>query len=131
MEVAAHAELISAMTEFYMLLRTAAVLPEDVHIYLPPHLPGAISTDAALAAGYSEEAVEVIAGLPYLGRTDLDLMPSTQFESYYGENKDARFFEDKREMVSEGDELMPPTAVRLTINNIYGYELIYDAESSE
>ncbi|KUI66078.1 hypothetical protein VM1G_02485 [Cytospora mali] len=139
----AHTELIDALTELYTLLDTLGALPPadadsdsdsatpTVNVFLPPHPPGLINTEAAVAAGFAPEAVSVMSAIPFLAGdytythgSGFELMPSTYAWSYLGGDLDEGDFESRRELLH--DELMPPTALKLTQSDVYGVEWIYD-----
>lgn len=139
-----HVELINALTELYTLLDTLGALPAlnpdsndvGVNVRLPPHPAGSLSVQAAVAAGYSAEAVALMSALPFLADehaykhgSGYQLMPSTYCVSYLGEDVDEGEFEWRREMLD--DHLMPPTAVKLTQSDVYGVEWVYDVGTRE
>lgn len=143
----AHAELIDALTELYTLLDTLGALsPLDsdpgpdydsdtatptANVLLPPNPASSINAIAATAAGFAPETVSVMSKLPFLTSDytyshgdGYELMPSTYPLSYLGEDLDEGGFESRRELLS--DQVMPPTALKLTQSDVYGVEWIYD-----
>ncbi|KAH9825668.1 hypothetical protein Tdes44962_MAKER00598, partial [Teratosphaeria destructans] len=121
-----HGEIISALTELYTLLDTLGAIEPDL-VRLPPHSPDALNRTAALAAGYTPEAVDLMSQIPYLLDRDVELMPSTVPINHISPDADRGHFDDAREMFEE--EVMRPTAVRLTRSMVYGTELIYDVST--
>ncbi|GAB7349046.1 hypothetical protein MBLNU459_g8012t1 [Dothideomycetes sp. NU459] len=127
----AHREVIQSVTELCTLLDTLSVFPAGV-IY-PQNPKHKINEDAARAAGYADEAINVMCALPYFDikwterDTDWQILPSTYPITYLGENEDQGSFEQRREMID--DELMPASALRLTSSALYGVEFIYDTEN--
>lgn len=136
-----HAELIDSLQELYVLLATLGAFPalgDDAGdpVQLPPHAPGSINAAAAAEAGYAPAAVELMRALPYLAAAaddygNFEVLPSTKPITYLGGDLDEGDFEWRREMMAGSDEMMPPTALRLTRINIYGVEWIYDVETCE
>lgn len=130
-----HAELIETLNEFYTLLDDLSVLEPGVlrrpDVTTGRHAAGEINTYAARAAGYSEDAIEVICQLPYLHEAGIfEILPSTFPTSYLGSELDEGSFEWRREMLF--DALMPPSAIRLTSNSgACGHIIIYDVETRE
>ena len=97
------------------------------------HPPSIFNADAALAAGYNEEAVAVLSAMPYLGVGRQEMMnqirPATFPVSYLGEDLDEGYFVGQREMLD--DEQMPASAIRLTWEEGgHGFVYIYDTETS-
>lgn len=132
-----HAEFLETIDEFYSLLATlGAIQPSQVLRPDPStgrHADGAVHTEAAVAAGYDPETVEVMRSIPYVTESDhdmfLQLVSSTYPVTYLGADLDEGYFRDKREMLHDAE--MPPTALRLTWNEVYGTVFIYDCVSSK
>lgn len=131
-----HTEIISTLTELYTLLSTSGAIASDL-VLLPDHAIGLYPADkiagsAALAAGYSQEVVDLLRALPYLDVSKhemfLELLPSTFPITYYGADLGEGYFEGWREVLN--DEVMPPSALKLTHNDLYGFEFIYDVKTS-
>lgn len=147
-----HAELIDALTELYTLLDTLGALPpadadsdaesdpaslnDHINVFLPPHPAGSINVEAAAAAGFAPEVVSLMPALPFLADdhaykhgSGCELMHSTYALSYLGKDLDEGDFEWRREILN--DELIPPTALKLTKSDVYGVEWIYDVGTGE
>ncbi|KAM0698844.1 hypothetical protein Q7P36_000888 [Cladosporium allicinum] len=135
MQLSNHGELIAVMTELWTLLDTLAVV-EPGALRLPPpdtgyHPTSAFHADAALAAGFHPEAAAVMSALPYIHTEDWDpfeLEGSTFPMSYL--HSDEGGFAISREMFSD-DNIMPPSALRLTWQDVNGWDCIYDTEKSQ
>jgi len=138
MHLSDHSELISVLTELWTLIDQLAVVKSDA-LRLPPsdsgiHSATSFHADAALAAGFTTEAVAVMSALPYLhdsepgfGQRTIEIEGSTFPLSYlhYDEND----FTYTREMFSD-ENIMPPSAFRLTWQDVNGWEFIYDTDKS-
>lgn len=130
-----HRELIAVMTELWTLLDELAII-EPGALQLPPtdsgvHPASIFDADVALAAGYSPEAVAVMSALPYLhdsGQKAIEIEGSTFPLSFL--HSDEYDFSYRREMFSD-DNLMPPSAFRLTWQDVNGWEYIYDTEKRQ
>lgn len=135
MQLSNHGELIAVMAELWTLLDTLAVV-EPGALRLPPpdtgyHPTSAFHADAALAAGFHPEAAAVMSALPYIHTEDWDpfeLEGSTFPMSYL--HSDEGGFAISREMFSD-DNIMPPSALRLTWQDVNGWDYIYDTEKSQ
>ncbi|RMZ78337.1 hypothetical protein DV738_g3888, partial [Chaetothyriales sp. CBS 135597] len=135
MSRSAHIEIISALTELYTLLSTSGAIASDRIILPNPttglHPPGTIARQAALAAGFLQEVVDLLSALPYLDvskyETRFELLPGTFPITYYGQELDKSYFKGWREMPE--DREMPPSAIKLTHNELYGIEYIYDVKT--
>ncbi|KAF2766546.1 hypothetical protein EJ03DRAFT_330044 [Teratosphaeria nubilosa] len=129
-----HSELIGALIELYTVLHTLAAIPPNL-VRLPSHPPGALKKDAALATGYDPEAVELMNSIPYLdvdaneNSPEFQFIPCTDPANLIHPGVGPGYFKCHRRMYQ--DEAMPPTAVRLTMSDLYGTELIYDVSTSE
>ena len=131
MPTSPHAEIIETLREWYTLLETLAATKPGLARH-PPHPSEVFNAEAARTAGYADEAVGLLQELPYLDVGDhemfLELLPSTFPLSYLG-HLDVGYFEACREM--QHDEMMPPTAIKLTRSEIYGHVFIYDTATSK
>lgn len=135
-----HSELISVMAELWELLEMLAVLKPGTSLRRPPsdtgvHLADSFNADAALAVGFTPEAVTVMSALPYLhdghpdmGQRAVEICGSTFPLSHL--DFDEEQFADQREIFADPDNLILPSAFRLTWQNVEGWEYIYDTESS-
>jgi hypothetical protein len=102
---------------------------------LPPsdsgiHPATSFHADAALAAGFAPEAVAVMSALPYLHDFEqraIEIDGSTFPLSYLDLDEDD--FTYKRELFSD-ENIMPPSAFRLTWQDVNGWEYIYDIDKS-
>jgi len=140
MELSRHSELIAVVTELWELLDTLAIVKPEASLQRPPsnsgiHRADRFHANAALAAGFSPEAVRVISALPYLhdsqpdmGQRAVEICGSTFPLSYL--DFDEEQFGDQREIFADPDNLILPSAFRLTWQNVNGWEYIYDAEKS-
>lgn len=134
MKPEAHGELIEVLAELFTLLDAlVAIEPGLVSLPLPDtgcHAPGAINTTAAIAAGYSAEAVKLMYSLPYLWDWEVEIGHDTHMIGYDGMNEDG--FREERIMLYDDDNLMSPSAVQITRGqSLYGVYHIYDTEKSE
>jgi hypothetical protein len=135
MQLSSHGELIAVMAELWTLLNTLAIV-EPGALRLPSsdtgiHPKSTFHADAALAAGFHPKAVAVMSALPYLHTDDWDpfeLEGSTFPMSYLHSGEDD--FADSRKMFSH-DNIMPPSAFRLTWQDVNGWDYIYDVEKSQ
>lgn len=131
-----HSELIVVMTKLWELLDTLTVVKPGASLRRPPsdtgiHLAQSFNSDAALAAGFTPEAVTVISALPYLhdsypdiGQRAVEICGSTFPLSYL--DFDEEQFGDQRKMFADPDNLISPAAFRLTWQDVNGWEYIYD-----
>jgi hypothetical protein len=82
-----HSELISVLTELYVLLDTLSAIPSASSDLPPPdtgvHPPSDFDADGALAAGFSPEAVRVLSMIPYPAY-EQEIEPRTTAFSYLG-----------------------------------------------
>lgn len=82
-----HSELISVLTELYVLLDTLSAIPSASSDLPPPdtgvHPPSDFDADGALAAGFSPEAVRVLSMIPYPAY-EQEIEPRTTALSYLG-----------------------------------------------
>lgn len=126
------------MTELWTLLDDLAAI-EHGRLQLPPqdtgvHPASIFDSNAALAAGFNSEAVEVMSALPYLHTgcshiQAMELRASTFPISYL--ELDEGGFESIREIYEdEHERMIEPSAFRLTGKNVYGWDYIYDTEIS-
>lgn len=130
-----HRELITVMTELWILLDELAIL-EPGALQLPPtdsgvHPASSFHAKLALAAGYSPEAAAVMSSLPYLHDGDqraVEIDGTTFPLSFL--HADEYDFTYRREMFADGN-LMPPSAFRLTWQDVNGWEYIYDTEKRQ
>lgn len=126
------------LTELYSLLGTLAAIEPHLAPQFPPpetgiHLSTVFNADAARAAWFNEEAVEVLSALPYLNVGDHEmhtaLQPNTYPISYLGSHLNEDDFLSRREMLEE--DLMPLSAIQLTWEEGgCGLVYIYDTEAS-
>jgi hypothetical protein len=133
-----HSEVIDVLTELYTLLTTLAAVPPGA-FWLPRPDSEAYESDigeravfdikAALAVGFSANAVRLMATLPYWDHP-IYIQPSTRTTCHLGHSENG--FAGERELFMGCDELLPPSAVRLTeSSSIYGTDFIYDVEKSK
>jgi hypothetical protein len=140
MQLSTHSDLIAVMAELWTLLDTLAIIKSGASLQLPPsdtgvHPASTFSIDAALAAGFTPEAVTVMSALPYLhdsqpewGQRAVDFGGSTFPLSYLHFEEDD--FDHMREIYDGAEEMLRPSDFRLMWQNIYGHEYIYDTEKS-
>lgn len=100
-----HAELFSTLSELWTLLDTLATGPPNM-VVLPPtdtscHPRSEFNSDSARTGGFTEEAITVLASLPYLQYT-LEIQPSTSPKCLLGTGLDGRNFEETRKMIDGG-----------------------------
>lgn len=124
-----HSELVTVLTELLALLGNLAAVP-DTSI----HLPGAINTTAARAAGYSEHVIELMSSLPYLNDSQFHVGETTHMVSYI--DRDEAGFEEERIQYDDALNIkyvMPPSAIQLTRGEGWfgGIWRIYDTDKSE
>lgn len=128
-----HSELYSTLSELYKLLDTLAALPPNM-VALPltdtsSHPPSEFNADSARAGGFTEDAITVLASLPYL-QYPLDIQPSTSPKCYLGVDLDGRDFEETREMID--DAPIAGSAIVLTDSSAgVGCYYVYDTEKSK
>lgn len=140
MQLSNHSELIAVLTELWELLDTLVIVKPGTSLRLPPpdtgfHRADNFSTDAALAAGFTLGAVTVMSTLPYLHGIHFDMdqraveiCGSTFPLSYL--DFDEEQFEGQREIFANPENLISPSAFRLTWQDVNGWEYIYDTEKS-
>ena len=140
MQLSNHSELIFVVTELWELLEMLAILKPGASLRRPPsdagvHTADSFNADAALAAGFTSEAVKVMSALPYLhdsnpdmGQRAVEIRGSTFPLSYL--DFDEEQFGDQREIFADPDNLLFPSDFRLTWHNVEGWEYIYDTEKS-
>jgi hypothetical protein len=133
-----HSEVIDVLTELYTLLNTLAAVPPGA-FWLPTIDPEAyesatgertvFDSKAALAVGFSTKAVRLMAAIPYWDHP-IYIQPSTRTKCHLGLNEIG--LAEERELFMGCDELLPPSAVRLTeSSSICGTDYIYDVEKSK
>lgn len=133
MTLSDHHELISTVTELKSLLKTLAAVDLDNTLILPStetgvHLPDVFDVNAAMAAGFSAEAVLVLSALPYFDAS-VRLGHSVSELVYIGCDQGA--IESCREALGR-DAMMPPEALYLTLSEGgYGIQYVYDTEESK
>lgn len=127
-----HSELYSTLSELWTLLETLAVLPPNM-VVLPPadtgiHPPSEFNADSARAGGFTDEAITVLASLPYL-QYPLEIQPSTNPRCFLGAELDGRDFEETRETIEDGP--IAGSAIVLTESSAgIGCYYVYDTEKS-
>ncbi|KAJ6783552.1 hypothetical protein PWT90_07706 [Aphanocladium album] len=126
-----HRELFSVLVELYNLqvqlgniAPSALIIPTDA----------VFNRDAALQAGYTEEAVKVMSNLPYLSSEEdgFEVFPSTFVERYAEEpNEDVYAYQVLRALDNEPFEgvYIPPSYIRLTRQNTCGSVFLYDTDT--
>lgn len=138
-----HAELIQKLGEFYTLLAQLGSVDPPSLVRIPtPDAPAPIHRAAALAAGYTDEAVGLLGQLPYVSKDPNDwhpqMMPSTEPIDFTKCEKedDFRFWreygdgvDDRAEDEDGNEELIPGSVVKLTEIHLYGTFLLYDTET--
>lgn len=135
-----HKGLFTALLGLYNVLEDLAIVRPDEKLILPPsdigvYPPEIFNAKAASAAGYSDEAVSVLAALPCMPAV-ISVEPSTYAGCYLGADMDIERFQSRRELLDwvleDGPIVMPPTAISITQDaDMYGYTYIYDVETSE
>ena len=140
MQLSNHSELITVMAELWELVDTLAIVKPGASLRRPPsdtgiHRAGSFDVDAALAAGFTPDAVTVISALPYLhdsrpdmGQRAVEICGSTFPLSYLDFDEDQ--FAEQREIFADPEILILPSAFRLTWQDVNGWEYIYDTEKS-
>ena len=140
MQLSNHRELITVMAELWELVDTLAIVKPGASLRRPPsdtgiHRAGSFDVDAALAAGFTPDAVTVISALPYLhdsrpdmGQRAVEICGSTFPLSYLDFDEDQ--FAEQREIFADPEILILPSAFRLTWQDVNGWEYIYDTEKS-
>lgn len=127
-----HSELYSTLSELWTLLDSLAALPPNM-VALPPtdtgtHLPSEFNANSARAGGLTEEAISVLASLPYL-QYPLEIQPSTSPRCFLGADLDGRDFEETRETIE--DDPIVGSAIVLTESSAgVGCYYVYDTEKS-
>ncbi|TRX88915.1 hypothetical protein FHL15_010143 [Xylaria flabelliformis] len=127
-----HEDLCYALEELYGLLVSLEAIPMERFLLYVVTDRDDFNVAAALAAGYTPEAVNLMRVLPYLKMEDnkfLPLLPHTFPINHPGADKDEEYFRAQRRLLT-GEE-MAPTAIRLTRSEVYGTEYIYDTATSE
>jgi hypothetical protein len=140
MQLSNHSELIAVMTDLWELLDALAIVKPGAAMRRPPsdtgiHRANCFNANAALEAGFSPEAVTVMSALPYLhdsqpdmGQRAVEICGSTFPLSYL--DFDEEQFGDQREIFADSENLILPSAFRLTWQDVNGWEYIYDTEKS-
>ena len=140
MQLSNHSELINVMTDLWELVDTLAIVKSGASLQRPPsdtgiHRAGSFDVDAALAAGFTPDAVTVMSALPYLhdsrpdmGQRAVEICGSTFPLSYLDFDEDQ--FAEQREIFADPENLILPSAFRLTWQDVNGWEYIYDTEKS-
>jgi hypothetical protein len=128
-----HSELYSTLAELWTLLDTLAAVPPNM-VALPPtytsiHPPSEFNADSARAGGFKEEAVKVLASLPYM-TYPLEIQPSTSSRCFRNAGLDGRDFEETSEMID--DKPIAGSMIVLTegLGGIGSY-YVYDTEKSK
>jgi hypothetical protein len=128
-----HSELYSTLAELWTLLDDLAALPPGM-VALPPtdtgiHPPSEFNADSAWTGGFTEEAVTVLASLPYL-IYPLEIQSSTSPRCFLHAGLDGRDFEETREMIE--DDPITGSAIVLTESSAgTGCYYVYDTEKSK
>jgi len=140
MQLSNHGELVAVVTELWELLDTLAIVEPGTSLRRPPsdtgmHRANSFNANAALAAGFTEEAVAIMSTLPYLhdsdpdmGQRAVEICGSTFPLSYL--NFDEEQLANQREIFADPENLILPSAFRLTWQDVNGREYIYDTEKS-
>lgn len=132
MSLSDHSELYSTLSELWTLLGTLAALPSKM-VILPPadtgsHPSSEFNAASARAGGFTEEAIAVLASLPYL-QYPLEIQPSTSPRCFLGADLDGRDFEETRETIE--DDPIVGSAIVLTESSAgVGCYYVYDTEKS-
>ena len=116
-----HHEMASALKALYTIMDTLALLDEDEQIFLPPHPDHMFNAEYALEAGFSQEAVDALQQMPYIPNTRIEFLPSTEALCWITEEPD----------VGVENNLMPPSAIRISTVGTDAYVFIYDASTSK
>ena len=128
-----NSELYDTLTELWTLLDTLAALPQNMVVLSPTdtgtHPPSNFNADSAQAGGFTEEAITVLASLPYL-RYPLEIQPSTSPKCYLGADLDGRDLEETRVMV-DGDSIAGSMIVLTDSSAGIGCYYVYDTEKSK
>lgn len=133
-----HVDLISSLGELYTPYTQLAVLdPSSLTIPEEP-LVAQFPRDAALEAGHTPEALDLLVRLPYLDVRDLDaeseIRPSILAVDYYNGREEAPDFEALRWMDDDPeseDNMIPGHSIKLTEQNVFGVSLTCNTETGE
>ncbi|KAJ6783551.1 hypothetical protein PWT90_07705 [Aphanocladium album] len=126
-----HQELFDTLAELYTLQAVLGNLPAD-DVVIPHGVT--FNRAAALEAGYAEEAVRVMAYMPYLAENSagFELFPSTYVERYVdAPDHDVVSYKCSRELdtLAGEDVYFPPSFLRITNQNVYGHTFLYDTDT--
>ena len=72
-----HHEMASALKALYTIMYTLELLDENDQLFLPPHPDHMFNAEYALEASFSQEAVDAIQQMPYILKTRVEFLPST------------------------------------------------------
>lgn len=130
-----HANLISSVSEMYNVLVQLAVIKSTLLATPDDAITEEFPREAALQAGFTPEAVDLMSGLPYLAVGDItwgepELKVSTVPVDYYCRD-DMGGFQSLRWMDDDPkneDNMIPGHSIKLTEHENYGYSLIYNTE---
>lgn len=119
----AHKDFRTALLGLYNTINDLTILQPDEKLVLPPadtgfHPPGLFNASAALAVGYSNEAISLMAAMPCLNAA-IEIEPSTYPECYIHVNAEfpEDVFQPQRELLDwldDGPIVMPPSAIRFS-----------------
>lgn len=128
-----HAPLITSMTSFYKLLIDMAYLAES-DLILPDattkrHKADAIDREAAKAAGFDDEVIELMYHLPYLREFygEMPIAWETEHQSYLKDS--VSDFTEQRDPMWQGRNDIPSHAMMITKGMRDGTVLVYDVNN--
>lgn len=149
-----HSDLVNTLMTFFTLLydltwmidKTELLFPDLNSGILPiyatiPRADLQASVDAALAAGFSQAAIDLLLGLPQLRDSSHDgawclssTYMNTFIHSFNGEDADQAFWQSSREIYERpdavgDDKILPGNMLQLTCSNHYGYIMLYDVDT--
>ncbi|KAJ3480606.1 hypothetical protein NLG97_g8035 [Lecanicillium saksenae] len=128
-----HQDLFNTLIELYTLHVRLGNLPANAVVI---HQNATFNRAAALEAGYTAEAVRVMADMLYIAGDYgyFELFPSTYVQHYVDEpNMGVGFYGATREVdtIYDYDKYFPPHFLRITRQEKYGHVFLYDTEIAE
>lgn len=126
-----HQELVKTLIELYTLqIQLGNIAASSLQV--PDN--AIFNRNAALAAGYTEEAVRFMAYMPYLSSEEdgFEIFPNTFVERYVEEtDEDVYAYQALRELDTDPFEgvYIPPSYIKLTKHNVYGSIFLYDTDT--
>lgn len=128
-----HQDLVKILIELYTLqIQLGNIAASSLQV--PDSANAVFNRDAALAAGYTEEAVRFMAYMPYLSSEEdgFEIFPNTFVERYVEEpDEDVYAYQALRELDTDPFEgvYIPPNYIKLTKHNVYGSIFLYDTDT--